>query len=90
MEQNRSCDCEICVYNRKIKGVIARRDTDELIALVNELADSWLNMTDGLNYYTSVFDGSWGNAVQVLEERLANAKSVKSKIKDMTKSELLK
>ena len=68
------CNCDLCLYSRKVRGIISRRNVDELIATVNELMDANHNVGFDLEVAESVLNGSWPSAVAQLERALEKAK----------------
>lgn len=73
----KDCPCPLCVHWRKCDTAIAARDTDALIGLVREMNDDAADMGEDLDRLSAIMDGSWHNAVPILERALARAKAVK-------------
>ena len=67
------CECDICKRHQRIKDIVASRDPDKLIAMVNELADALASTEMDLNYDECILDGSWPSAVYILENALCKA-----------------
>ena len=68
------CNCDLCLYSRKVRGIISRRNVDELIATVDELMNENHNIGFDLDYANCVLDGSWPSAVEQLERALEKAR----------------
>jgi hypothetical protein len=75
MKNPRICYCDSCVYSRKVHAIVARRDSDELIALIKELMDHKYCIEEDLSYYRCILDGSWGSSIEILERALVRAKT---------------
>jgi orotate phosphoribosyltransferase len=73
--KGKPCQCNICAYSRKVSAVIATRDADQLIGVVNELMNATYNMGEDLSYTQCVLNGSWPSSVRQLEEALEKAKN---------------
>lgn len=65
------CDCEWCDKLRRVESVIARRDPDELVALVEELYTDNFNVALDVEYHEVILDGSWPGARDILTRALA-------------------
>ena len=71
------CDCRLCRYDRYVDSVIALRDVDKLVALVNELMNELANIGEDLNWHECVLNGSWPSSVEILEQSLQEAQTKK-------------
>lgn len=69
-----TCNCSVCTESHEIKDMVFRRDTDTLIKKVQELRERWMN--DDSDYYEAILDGSWPNAIPILEAALENARKL--------------
>ena len=76
-DKNHKCTCKMCTRHQTIKGVIARAKPDELISVIDELENSLVEVEDELSYYSSIFNGSWPEAIELLENRIKELKSKK-------------
>lgn len=74
-----SCDCRICRLGRRVKTTVAERDTDKLIALVNDLSDLWFHTDFDNDYYRCIMDGSWPSAKEILQRAMDRADYQKAK-----------
>lgn len=73
-ETKHICNCSLCLYSRRVRGIISRRNVDELIATVNELMDANYGIGEDLDVAEAVLNGSWPSAVSQLERALEKAK----------------
>jgi hypothetical protein len=74
-EEKSSCTCEFCRMNDRMGEIINRRDPDEMASLIKELAIMWVSADHDSNYYSSILDGSWPQAVEILTASLEKAKN---------------
>ncbi len=74
-ESSKQCECKLCVYSRKVRATIAKRDVDELVAMVEELHNATYNIGFDLDYLQCVMNGTWPSAVEQLEKALERAKN---------------
>lgn len=68
------CNCKICTESLEIRDMVFRKDTDTLIKKVQELYSRWSEDNSDRHYLNSILDGSWPNAIPILEAALENAK----------------
>lgn len=68
------CSCRLCQRSRNLREIIARRDVDELISTLNAFADYLWRTEEDASYYRGIVDGTWPNAVAILERSLEKAK----------------
>lgn len=87
LEPKRTCECRLCVYSRKVDGIIERRNVDELIELVKELMNTNYCIGEDLNYHQCIMDGSWPSAVQQLEKALEKAKNHPNRVAERLEAE---
>jgi hypothetical protein len=77
--KKKNCDCRLCKRNRKFERFLkkypfTKKDTEFL----NKIYDD-LNMTESeLNHREAVLDGSWPQAVEILERSLEEAKKFRA------------
>ena len=73
------CDCDLCQLSKRIDRAIKKKDFDEMVALITELAN-WLASAEfDRDYYKSIVDGSWPQAEEILTKSLAKAKEINEK-----------
>lgn len=72
------CNCSSCKMSREIKRTVQNGSHRQKNRLIRELADLYWNTSADLNYENSIADGSWPQAVEILERRLENAKTRKA------------
>lgn len=65
------CKCTSCKMGREYDALVKARDFDKLAEFTSNLMDSWLAEAEDANYYRCVFNGSWPDAIEVLEGCLA-------------------
>lgn len=75
------CQCEFCKLSRHADEVIATRDPDALILLVEELLNMICNIGEDRSYKSCILDGSWPSAVEQLERALDKAKKIREATK---------
>jgi tRNA A37 threonylcarbamoyladenosine synthetase subunit TsaC/SUA5/YrdC len=80
----RDCNCRLCKRIDRIDAIKQKGDHREMIALVDELHESLMNVEEDVNYENSIADGSWPQAVEILTHRLARAKEKQDKCPDST------
>ena len=73
------CQCDFCKLVRRIDATIERRDPDEMVALIKELADMWVCADFDNSYHKCIFDGSWPQAEEILTRSLEKVKKFKEK-----------
>lgn len=73
-EASPPCNCRLCQRSRKLREIIAHRDVDELISTLNAFADDLVGAEEDASYYRGIVDGTWPNAVAILERSLEKAK----------------
>jgi hypothetical protein len=71
--------CELCKINERMVEIIKRRDPDEMASFIKELAVMWLNADQDRNYYSSIIDGSWPQAVEILTTSLEKSKNYQNR-----------
>jgi hypothetical protein len=77
--RKKNCDCELCKRNRKFEGFLkkypfTKNDTEFLNKIYLDL-----NMTEfELNHREAILDGSWPQAVEILERSLEEAKKFRA------------
>ena len=54
-----TCNCELCQLSRRIESVKESGTREELVAMVDELADRSGHAEDDLNLCECILDGSW-------------------------------
>lgn len=70
------CNCKLCLYSRKISGILHRRNVEEMEDAIQELMDAKYNIGEELDYKSAVLDGSWPSAIKQLERALEKAKNL--------------
>jgi hypothetical protein len=74
------CNCDICKEDERVDAIIAARDVDELIKLVNQQRDKMANIDDDLDYHKCILNGSWPSAVEILGKALERAKKLQNRV----------
>jgi len=69
-----ACNCYYCMRGRKITAAIRERNTDTLITLLKELSNRMIMAEFDVEYFRSIFDGSWPSSIEILEKALLKAK----------------
>lgn len=78
--RKKNCDCQLCKRNRKFEGFLkkypfTKNDTEFLNKIYLDL-----NMTEfELNHREAILDGSWPQAVEILERHLFAAKRMRDR-----------
>lgn len=70
------CNCRRCNLSRRIEQIKAQEDNrPDLIALIDELHGDLNECEDDLEYKTSILNGSWPQAEEILSRSLERARS---------------
>ena len=68
------CVCKFCKQHRRVQRTIKSGSHQQKNKLILELADLYWSTDAALDYEQVIADGSWPQAVEILERRLANAR----------------
>lgn len=74
-EVHNQCNCRLCLYSRKVRGILHRRNADEMKDTINDLMDANYNIGADLEYAEAILDGSWPSSVEQLDRALEKAKN---------------
>jgi len=78
MKNRNRCDCDICQRGRKLQTIIdtlpSKENKKYFTAYVNNMYESEAD----LEYQNCIMDGSWPQAVEILERRLKLAKEIRA------------
>ena len=72
----RKCPCNYCKFHDKVDEVVSTGSREQLVSLVWEIYEMYSLTDEDLHYEKAIADGSWPNAVEILEKRLENAKNL--------------
>lgn len=68
------CNCEICVEDRRVEEILASKDVKEMEILIDQQRNKIAGLSDAVDYYKCIFNGSWPDAVEILERTLEKIK----------------
>ncbi|KKM77034.1 hypothetical protein LCGC14_1374020 [marine sediment metagenome] len=68
------CNCFGCEKYSAISDAVRKKDIDTLAKVAKELGCRAINAELDVNYYKSILNGSWPQAIEILEEALDKAK----------------
>ena len=71
------CTCNFCNLARHVDDVCFSGTRDEQATLIRELHNLYEQTRADVNYSQAILDGSWPQAIQILTEKLENAKKLK-------------
>lgn len=71
---SRPCKCDFCKLADRVDATIQKGDHREMVALINDLLDMYVNVDADLDYEKAVADGSWPQSVEILTNRLEKAR----------------
>ena len=76
LHKHRKCQCHTCKLMDEIDAAFPPpgRTPEQEVAL-NSLGAGYLNYQLDSNYYDAIFDGSWPNAIEILEAAVARIKT---------------
>ena len=72
------CNCDLCKEDGRVDAIIAARDVDELIKLVNQQRNTIANIDNDLDYHKCIINGSWPSAVEILGKALERARKLRT------------
>jgi len=64
------CKCKMCTRHRMIREATDRANVHTLKRIIDDLENSLVETEEELSYYSSIFNGTWPGAVEVLENLL--------------------
>lgn len=67
------CFCRLCNRDRQVGEILATKDVDKITQLLRETYEMLQYAEHDLNWHQAIMDGSWPQAVQILEQALKRA-----------------
>lgn len=71
------CHCEFCKRYQRFQNAMNSNDRSKIKAMCKELHNSLCCAEEDLSWHRSVLDGSWPNAIGILNRSLEAAKKIR-------------
>ncbi len=75
MSEEHKCNCKYCKLYVVRQKALESDNIEFVKEILKEFADSWLNVSEDLDYYNCIIDGSWPQADEILTNSLEKFKN---------------